>query len=341
MLDQVLNLFNIVPEYDLNIMDANQSLFDVTATVVKKTGEILEKENPDIMIVQGDTTTTFAASLAAYYTKVRIGHVEAGLRTYNKYNPFPEEMNRRLTSSLADIHFAATEEGKRNLLMEGIGENDIVVTGNTVVDSLLWIKSKIDRSNKKYEALKGIDFNKKIILVTGHRRENFGNDIANICRALKNIANENQNVEIVYPVHLNPNVRRPANRILGDTSNIKLIEPLRYEEFIFLASEAKFIISDSGGIQEEAPTLGKNVLLTRKVTERPEAVQSGAVKLVGVDEQVIFEEANKLIHEPESYKSMAKIKNPFGDGRACERIIEGLKGFLYSNDGSKKRVLLS
>jgi UDP-N-acetylglucosamine 2-epimerase (non-hydrolysing) len=295
-----------------------------------KVGRIVKKEKPDILLVQGDTTTTFASSLAAYYNKVKVGHVEAGLRTGNKYAPFPEEINRKLTTAIADIHFAPTENAKENLLSEGVREKDVAVTGNTVIDALLWVRSKIKGETKTYKELEDVDFKKKIILVTGHRRENFGRDLINICQALKDIATRHSDIEIVYPVHLNPNVRKPVYNLLSNVRNIKLIEPLNYEPFIYLMDRCHFIISDSGGVQEEAPSLGKPVLVTRTMTERPEAVEIGAVLLVGTNSDRIVMEAERLISDYEYYAKISRIQNPFGDGHACERIVKALNHYFYS-----------
>ena len=328
MLDQVLNIFDVTPDYDLNIMKENQSLFDITANALSKTGKIIESEKPDIVLVQGDTTTTFAASLAAYYNKIPVGHIEAGLRTGNKYSPFPEEINRKLTGHIADIHFAPTDKSRANLLREGIENKNIIVTGNTVIDALLWVKEKIKIENRKYDELKNIDFSKKIILVTGHRRENFGAGFVNLCSALKEIAQAHKDVEIVYPVHLNPNVKTPVYNILSEIDNIRLIEPLDYAPFVNLMDRCHFIISDSGGIQEEAPSLGKPVLVTRDTTERPEAVDVGAVKLVGTDKMRIIRESQSLLDDSVYYNSMAKVNNPYGDGKASHRIIKKLFDFL-------------
>ncbi|RLD65621.1 MAG: UDP-N-acetylglucosamine 2-epimerase (non-hydrolyzing) [Bacteroidetes bacterium] len=328
MLDQVLEIFSITPDYDLNLMTHNQSLADLTARCISEMDGVIKKVNPDMLIVQGDTTTTFSATLAAYYSKVKIGHVEAGLRTYNKYSPFPEEINRRLSTVISDLHFAPTQTNKNNLIIENIPEKNIIVTGNTVIDALFWVRNNINRENKKYNVFKDIDFSKKIILVTGHRRENFGEGFQNICAALKKIAKNNSNVEIVYPVHLNPNVQKPVNQILAGISNVKLIDPLEYEPFVYLMDKSYFIISDSGGIQEEAPSLGRPVLVTRNTTERPEAVEAGAIKLVGLDKEDIFNAANTLLNESSVYEEMANTKNPYGDGDACKQIIQGLLKFL-------------
>jgi UDP-N-acetylglucosamine 2-epimerase (non-hydrolysing) len=324
MLDQVLHVFDVAPDYDLNLMKTDQSLFDITARCLIETGKIMKEKKPDVVLVQGDTTSTFAASLAAYYNRISVGHVEAGLRTYNKYSPFPEEINRKITTVIADLHFAPTQKNKNNLLLEGIPKDKIVVTGNTVIDALLWVREKIRVDRREYQELSNIDFQKKIILVTGHRRENFGQDFINICQALREIAIRHSNTEIVYPVHLNPNVRKPVYSVLSGINNIKLIEPLGYEPFVYLMDRAYFIISDSGGVQEEAPSLGKPVLVTRNTTERPEAVEVGTVKLVGTEKEKIIEESEKLLNDNEYYDRMTKIDNPYGDGHACDKIISGL-----------------
>lgn len=328
MLDQVLDIFDVSPNYDLDLMRKDQDLFDITSNCLLETGKVIKDEKPDIVLVQGDTTTTFATAIAAYYNQVMIGHVEAGLRTGNKYSPFPEEINRKLTSAIADIHFAPTQKNKNNLLSEGISEERIVVTGNTVIDALLWVRERIRADRREYQELKDIDFKKKIILVTGHRRENFGIEFINICLALKEIAIKHSDCEIVYPVHLNPNVRKPVYSMLSGIKNIKLIEPLGYEPFVYLMDKAYFIISDSGGVQEEAPSLGKPVLVTRNTTERLEAVEVGTVELVGTDKENIISKSEKLLKDSEYYNQMSNIQNPYGDGHACERIISGLALFL-------------
>ncbi|MFN8576339.1 MAG: UDP-N-acetylglucosamine 2-epimerase (non-hydrolyzing) [Candidatus Sericytochromatia bacterium] len=336
MLDQVLELFNIKPHYDLNIMKPNQSLFELTSNVLLNIQPILEKEKPDIILVQGDTTTVFVASLAAFYLKIKIGHVEAGLRTFNKYSPFPEEINRKITTCMADLHFAPTQTSKDNLLKENIEEKDIFITGNTVIDALFLTidKLKKDEENNSFsEKVKNIsdlinkinpENNKKVILLTGHRRENFGQGFENICHGIKEIAN-NKDVEIIYPVHLNPNVREPVMRIIGDIPNVHLIEPLDYEPFVYLMSKSYIILTDSGGVQEEAPSLGKPVLVMRDTTERPEAVIAGTVKLVGTDKDLLIKETNKLLNDKDAYNSMSMAHNPYGDGKASQRIIDALK----------------
>lgn len=334
MLDQVLELFKIKPDYDLNIMKPNQSLFELTSNVLLKLQEVLEKERPDIILVQGDTTTVFSASLAAFYLKIKIGHVEAGLRTFNKFSPFPEEINRKLTTAMADFHFAPTETSQQNLLKENIDTNTVYVTGNTVIDALFMTLDKLDKDKEQgllSDKVKEIDQlceslkDQRIVLVTGHRRENFGQGFENICLALKEIAENNKDVTIVYPVHLNPNVREPVMRITSDVKNIKLIEPLDYEPFVYLMNKSYLILTDSGGVQEEAPSLGKPVLVMRDTTERPEAVLAGTVKLVGTDTELLVKEAQELLNNKEAYEKMSKAHNPYGDGKASERIIDVLK----------------
>ena len=341
MLDQVLKIFNIIPDYDLNIMRPSQDLFSITADTLIGLKSVLMKEQPDMVLVQGDTTTAFIAGLAAYYLKIPVGHVEAGLRTYNKYSPFPEEVNRRLLSALADIHFAPTDWAKSNLLKEGISASKIVVSGNTVVDALLVIKrrQKTESAGKLWKEYFRKSWNlivpdkttdKKLILVTGHRRENFGESFRNICFALKKIAITRKDVVIVYPVHLNPNVQLPVKAILGGVANIYLIMPLEYEPFIYLMDQAYLILTDSGGVQEEAPSLGKPVLVMRDTTERPEGIKVGVVKLVGTDKEMIVNDTLKLLDNKELYKKMSKAINPYGDGRAAERIVRALVKMLVS-----------
>lgn len=332
MLDQVLELFDIKPNFDLNIMKSGQDLYDITSRVLLGLRDVFSTYKPDLVLVHGDTTTTLVASLAAFYAKVRIGHIEAGLRTYDIYSPYPEEANRQMTGILANYHFAPTDKSKQNLLKEGKKIENIIVAGNTVIDALFLaldkiknissIKDKVENSiNQQYDLTK----NRKFILVTGHRRENFGDGFLNICKALKNIAEQNQNFDIIYPVHLNPNVQKPVSEILSQISNIHLIKPLEYESFIYLMSKAEFIITDSGGIQEEAPSLGKPVLVMRDTTERPEAVETGTVKLVGTNASKIYEEAQKLIDDKDEYEKMSKSHNPYGDGKACEKIVKFIK----------------
>jgi len=333
MLDQVLSIFNITPDFDLRIMKSNQSLFEITANVLMALGSILENLQPDIVLVHGDTTTTLAASLAAFYKKIPVGHVEAGLRTHNIDSPWPEEMNRQMTDRLCKYFFVPTQTGRRNLIKENIKRN-ILVTGNTVIDALYLVIDKISKDEtlqkklRKIISKQGYDMNeirKKIILVTGHRRENFGYGFLDICNALKELALNNANVDIVYPVHLNPNVRTPVTSILSGISNIYLIEPLEYDAFVYLMSKAYIILTDSGGVQEEAPSLGKPVLVMRNTTERPEAVKAGTVKLVGTNKAAIVNEINTLLNNPELYGMMSKAHNPYGDGFASKRIVEYLK----------------
>ncbi len=325
MLDQVLNLFEIKPDYDLNIMESEQNLYDLTCNVLQGVKPVLEKERPDIVMVQGDTTTTLAAGLAAFYKKIPVGHVEAGLRTYNKHAPFPEEINRKITSCVADIHFAPTEQAKQNLLNEGVLEESIHVTGNTVIDALLEVVERIkqnpDLEHFLAKQFPYLDSKQKLILVTGHRRESFGQGFERICRALKKLG-EREDVQIVYPVHLNPNVQETVNRILGNCERVRLIEPLDYMPFVYLMNCSYLIITDSGGIQEEAPSLGKPVLVIRDTTERSEAVDAGTVKLVGTDTDLIVQEAENLLHDQTAYEKMAYAHNPYGDGTAMKRIIK-------------------
>jgi UDP-N-acetylglucosamine 2-epimerase (non-hydrolysing) len=326
MLDQVLSLFEISPDYDLNVMKPGQDLFDVTCNVLQGLKPILENEKPDIVLVHGDTTTTMAASLAAYYCKVRVGHVEAGLRTHNKFSPFPEEINRKVTGALADVHFAPTETARLNLLNEGNDASQIYITGNTVIDALLAIVGRLKQDTAGFEYLDKqftfLDTSKKLILVTGHRRENFGEGFENICLALAEIAATHPDVEILYPVHLNPNVQEPVRRILGGTGarNIHLIEPVDYLPFVYLMNRSYLIITDSGGVQEEAPSLGKPVLVMRETTERPEAVASGTVRLVGTSQRAIVDETRLLLTDADLYQQMSLAHNPYGDGNAAGRI---------------------
>lgn len=324
MLDQVLDFFNIQPEYDLNLMKANQNLYSLTGDIIIGLKEVLEDFNPDYVYVHGDTTTTMAASLAAFYAGAKICHVEAGLRTNFKRTPFPEEMNRQLTGRIADYHFAPTEASKENLLKENIDSKTILVTGNTVIDALIDSSKRVaDIRIDEIEILKQkINLEAKIVLVTGHRRENHGNGFIRICEALKEIALVNSDVEIVYPVHLNPNVKGPVYEILSDIENVKLIEPLAYPAFVWLMDKSYLIITDSGGVQEEAPSLGKPVLVMRESTERPEAVDAGTVILVGTNKDRIISEANILLQDKAKYTEMSVLHNPYGDGKACERIVK-------------------
>ena len=333
MLDQVLEIFDIDPDYDLNLMKAGQDLYDITANVLLGMKDVLIDFQPDIVLVHGDTTTTSATSMAAFYQKIKVGHVEAGLRTHDIYSPWPEEANRQITGVLSTYHFAPTTNSQDNLLRENKNSEDVIVTGNTVIDALFLALDKIENSkalkekiivtiNSQYQ----MDENRKIVLVTGHRRENFGQGFINICEALKTLALNNPDIDIVYPVHLNPNVQKPVKEILSDVSNVNLIDPLQYEQFIYLMSQSYFIITDSGGVQEEAPSLGKPVLVMRDTTERPEALEAGTVKLVGTDKQVIIKEAQRLLDNDEAYEKMSKAHNPYGDGKASERIVDFIKG---------------
>ncbi|QIW09649.1 UDP-N-acetylglucosamine 2-epimerase (non-hydrolyzing) [Francisella sp. LA112445] len=333
MLDQVLDIFNIVPEYDLNIMSPGQDLFDVTTKVIMGMREVLKKFRADVMVVHGDTTTTAAASLAAFYERVKVAHVEAGLRTNDLYSPWPEEANRQITGVLANYHFAPTELSKQNLIKENKKEDSIIVTGNTVIDALFLTLKKIqDDSRLRNSIVKSIEQeykfqgNKKIILVTGHRRENFGEGFLNICKAIKKIALENPEVDIVYPVHLNPNVQTPVREILSGLTNVFLINPLQYECFIYMMKQSYLILTDSGGVQEEAPSLGKPVLVMRNNTERPEAVATGTVKLVGTSSITIFEQVQKLLSNKSEYDKMSSASNPYGDGYSSVRIVNFIKG---------------
>ncbi len=331
MLDQVMEFFELRPDYDLNLMKPNQTLQGLTSEILLHLDEVLTDFNPDYVLVHGDTTTTFVSALAAFYRHIRVGHVEAGLRTYNKWAPFPEEMNRQLTGRLTDIHFAPTQRARQNLLRENVPDGQILVTGNTVIDSLMWASEKLKNySDPEIEYLRNevIDPGKKIILVTGHRRENFGEGFLQICQALKQIAQAHPEVQIIYPVHLNPNVRKPVFDLLGDVDNISLIEPLSYPAFVWLMNRSFMIITDSGGIQEEAPSLGKPVLVMRETTERPEAVEAGTVKLVGTDVEKIVAYTEQILSEGPLYHQMKKAHNPYGDGRAAQRIWEYFKTLI-------------
>lgn len=332
MLDQVLDFFEINPDYDLSLMKPNQNLHQLTADILMDLRNVLENFDPDYVMVHGDTTTTMAASLAAFYHGSQIVHIEAGLRTNNLRSPFPEEMNRQVTSKLASLHFAPTAKTRENLLNENIKSDSIWVSGNTVIDALFWSEIKVnnkDYSNNEILLLKKrIDFSKRIILVTGHRRENHNLGIIEICKGLKHIANKYANVEIVYPVHMNPKILKPVHQILSGTDNIKLIEPLTYPSFVWLMNQSYFILTDSGGIQEEAPSLGKPVLLMRDSTERPEAISSGTVLMVGANADKIIEQSSKLLDEEEYYKSFTKKSNPFGNGKAAQFIVEKMLEIL-------------
>lgn len=333
MLDQVLELFHITPAYDLNIMQPNQTLFEITSRALLGLNDVLDRENPDIVLVHGDTTTTFVAGLAAFYRQIKVGHVEAGLRTGNKLSPFPEEMNRKLTGAISDIHFAPTDTAKSNLLREGVDSNTIMVTGNTVIDALL------ATVQKEYcfsdEVLDNIDYkNKRVLVVTTHRRENLGEPLRNVYKALKAIVQKYEDVEVVFPVHKNPKVRQMVASSLGELPRVHLIDPLDYAPFVNLMNKAYFVLTDSGGLQEEAPSLGKPVLVLRDTTERPEAVGAGTVQLVGTAEDAVFKACKVLLEDSSQYHKMANSVNPYGDGRASVRIREGLEYYLGLN--SKK-----
>ena len=329
MLDQVLDLFEIVPEYDLNIMKPGQSLYDVTTNILLGLKPILEEFKPDLILVHGDTSTTLSASLAAFYQQIPVGHVEAGLRTGNLASPWPEEGNRKLTGAITKLHFAPTDTSQQNLLNEGVDPNDIVVTGNTVIDALLQVVDKVKKDDALISTLKvqfpELDETKKLILVTGHRRESFGGGFERICEALVEIATAHPDTQILYPMHLNPNVREPVNRILKNVDNVHLIEPQDYLPFVYLMNQAHIIVTDSGGVQEEAPSLGKPVLVMRDTTERPEAVQAGTVKLVGTNKERIISEVKNLLTNAQEYQTMSRAHNPYGDGKACERIVAKIK----------------
>lgn len=339
MLDQVLVIFDIKPDYDLNIMKRGQDLYDVTARVLTGMREVLKEIKPDIVLVHGDTTTSTAAALAAFYQQIPVGHVEAGLRTHNIYSPWPEEMNRLLTGRLASYHFSPTPLSRNNLIKESINDRNIIVTGNTVIDALYWVVDKI-KNNKELDnelesvlSKAGYDVNrldngKKLVLITGHRRENFGDGFINMCTAIKDLTVKYPNVDFVYPMHLNPNVRKPIHEVFGkDLSGLKnmfFIEPLEYLSFVYLMEKSSIVLTDSGGIQEEAPGLGKPVLVMRDTTERPEALDAGTVKLVGTDYNKIVNEVSSLIDDKTAYEKMSKAVNPYGDGLACRRIVNAL-----------------
>lgn len=343
MLDQVLRIFEIVPEYDLAIMKAGQDLYDITARVLTGMRDILTEVKPDIVLVHGDTTTSTATALAAFYQQIPVGHIEAGLRTHDVYSPWPEEMNRQITGRIATLHFAPTLLSKQNLLKEGVAEQSIFVTGNTVIDALKQVIDKIgDQSDSQTEIIKTLasqkinkslidswSWTRRLVLITGHRRENFGEGFLNICHAIKQLAEKNPEVDFVYPVHLNPNVLKPVNEILGNgteiLSNVHLIEPLDYLPFVYMMSKSYLVLTDSGGIQEEAPGLGKPVLVMRDTTERPEAVEAGTVLLVGTNKESIVLETSRLLNDKIHYSKMSQASNPYGDGKACVRIADVLK----------------
>ena len=340
MLDQVLQLFEIIPDYDLNIMKQGQDLYDVTARVLIGMRDVLKEAQPDVVLVHGDTTTSTAAALAAFYQQIPVGHVEAGLRTHNIYSPWPEEMNRQITGRIATYNFAPTTLSKQNLLREAVSEESIIITGNTVIDALYWVVNKIKQDEALSAELKsillkgGYDVNrlnngKKLVLITGHRRENFGDGFINMCTAIRDLTQKYPDVDFVYPMHLNPNVRKPIHEVFGEDlsnlGNMFFIEPLEYLSFVYLMEKCTLVLTDSGGIQEEAPGLGKPVLVMRDTTERPEALEAGTVKLVGTDYDKIVTEVSLLLNDENHYDQMSKAVNPYGDGLACSRIIEKLK----------------
>mgnify|MGYP000877104290 CR=1 FL=1 len=328
MLDQVLDIFHILPDFDLDLMKKRQDLEDITASILQQFKDILRQVKPDIVLVHGDTSTTFATSLTCFYENIPVGHVEAGLRTYNFQEPWPEEMNRRVTGILASLHFAPTRRAFDNLVREGVSETRISITGNTVIDALFYVLNRLqsnpDLAFRLSEKFSFLHSGKRLLLVTAHRRESFGQKLEEICLALKDIAEQND-VELVYPVHLNPNVKNPVQRILSNVPNIYLLDPLDYLDFVYLMNRSYLIITDSGGIQEEAPALGKPVLVLRDTTERPEALEAGTVKLIGTQRQRIMQETNMLLHSEDEYRSMSHRQNPFGDGYAARRIMERLR----------------
>lgn len=340
MLDQVLNIFDIRPDFDLNIMKQGQDLYDVTARVLTGMRDVLREAQPDVVLVHGDTTTSTAAALAAFYQQIHVGHVEAGLRTHNILSPWPEEMNRQITGRIASYHFAPTALSRQNLLQENVDDANITVTGNTVIDALYWVVDRIkndrslDAELEKVLRHAGYDVNRladgrPLVLITGHRRENFGDGFINMCTAIKQLTERYPNVDFVYPMHLNPNVRRPIHEVFGDDlsnlGNMHFIEPLEYLSFVYLMEKSTIVLTDSGGIQEEAPGLGKPVLVMRDTTERPEALEAGTVKLVGTDREKIFNEVSTLLDDATAYARMSQAVNPYGDGLACSRIVERLK----------------
>ena len=341
MLDQVLNLFEITPDYDLDIMKQGQDLYDITSRVLLGMREVLQKATPDVVLVHGDTTTSTAAALAAFYRQIPVGHVEAGLRTHNIYSPWPEEINRQITGRIATYNFAPTQLSKANLLREAVDERSITVTGNTVVDALYWVVDKIKEDKNLSEELKKIlqaagydpdrlSGDKRLVLITGHRRENFGDGFINMCTAIKDLTQKYPDVDFVYPMHLNPNVRKPIHQVFGEDlsnlGNMFFIEPLEYLSFVYLMEKSTIVLTDSGGIQEEAPGLGKPVLVMRDTTERPEALEAGTVKLVGTNYDKIMEEVSRLLDDSNYYDTMSKAVNPYGDGQGCRRIVETFKG---------------
>jgi len=350
MLDQVLSLFEIVPDYDLNIMKKGQDLYDVTSRVLLGMRDVLRDAKPDVLFVHGDTTTSTATALAGFYEQIPVAHIEAGLRTHNRYSPWPEEMNRQLTGRLATLHFAPTQLSRENLLSENVSEEQITVTGNTVIDALYWVLEKIrstpDIQRDVHAKLESFgltqsmvgrwapDCDRRLVLITGHRRENFGEGFLNICNSIRDLADRYADVDFVYPMHLNPNVRKPIEEVFGRTSavatgdleNVHFIEPLDYLPFVYLMSKSYLVLTDSGGIQEEAPGLGKPVLVMRDTTERPEALDAGTVRLVGTDQELIVSEVSRLLDDDEHYLQMSRAHNPYGDGHACERVVQAVKG---------------
>ncbi len=333
MLDQVLHIFDIVPDFDLNIMKPGQDLYDLTSNILLGMKEVLTQYQPDVVFVHGDTTTTIATAMSAFYKKIPVAHVEAGLRTGDIYSPWPEEANRKLTSQITKYHFTPTVTSKENLLKENVNEDEIYVTGNTVIDALFWVLDKIEKNKNLKSALSNTiksNFSafgneERLVLITGHRRENFGQGFLDMCSAIKTLAAEHPDVNFVYPVHLNPNVQKPVLELLSGINNVYLIAPLDYEPFVYLMSKSYLILTDSGGIQEEAPSLGKPVLVMRDTTERPEAVEAGTVKLVGTNPSTIINEVNKLLKDTSLYESMSQAHNPYGDGKACQKIVNLIK----------------
>ena len=343
MLDQVLQLFDIKPQYDLNIMKQGQDLYDVTSRILTGMRDILKEAKPDLVLVHGDTSTSTAAALSAFYAQIPVGHVEAGLRTYDIYSPWPEEMNRQITGRIATLHFSPTSRSHDNLTAEGVKEEQIAVTGNTVIDALKTVVSKIDKDSALEEQLRAfvteagydisrLDYNRKLVLITGHRRENFGEGFQNICGAIKDLAQKYPNTDFLYPMHLNPNVRKPIAETFGsiEHNNVFFIEPLDYLYFVYMMKKAYLILTDSGGIQEEAPSLGKPVLVMREVTERPEALEAGTIRLVGTNRQLIVDTASQFIDDAEYYEKNQLIANPYGDGHACQRIIAKIAAYFES-----------
>ncbi len=325
MVSQIFDFFKIKENYNLSIMRPNQTIGHITSTILNKLPDVIEKSRPEILIVHGDTTTSFTAALCAYYARIKVAHVEAGLRTWDKYSPFPEEINRKLTGSISDFHFAPTKLALSNLIKEGVPKENISVTGNTVIDALFLAKNKLENDKYVSKQFDQLILSKRIVLITGHRRENFGDGFLNICKAIRNLAIKYKEVQFIYPVHLNPNVQKPVYEILNNDSNIHLIPPVDYKEFVFLMSKSYLILSDSGGVQEEAPSLGKPILVMRDTTERPEALNAGTAKLVGTNPNEIEKNVSILLENRDEYKKMSSAKNPYGDGLASKRILEILE----------------